>query len=96
MEVDSEQSMPARVTQLENRLDDLAKQQETIQDSATQHAVDTSLQAQGLQPAFQQQHDQLERAIAMNSAQFQEQFQQQSKQHETMLNGLFCGSDAAV
>lgn len=89
MEVDGDDALQSRVSQLECKLEELAHQQEHTQEMVTQQAVETNLQMQGLHATFQKQHEQLEKAITLNGVTLQEQFQLQAKQHETTMQSMF-------
>lgn len=78
-----------RVTQLETKMQALAMNQQGLADTVQKHGAETQFQVQQLQTSFLAQQEQLETVIKANTAQFQEQYHQQAKQHETMLNSMF-------
>lgn len=88
MEVDSEASVDARVSALESRLDQVASQQEVLQETVTRQGVETNAQMQTLQTVVKQQNDQLDKAY-QNASEFQDKLLLQSKQQEATLNNMF-------
>lgn len=89
MEVDSDPSLQARVSQLEDQIKGLSVQQTVIKEAVEAQGVENAVQIQQLQASFQSQHGQLELALQHSANQFREEMAQQSRRQESQLNTMF-------
>jgi FKBP-type peptidyl-prolyl cis-trans isomerase (trigger factor) len=96
MEVDGDTSHDARVSALEQQVQDLHGQTQALAMATKQSAQETATQVQELRGQLHQQGVHFESALATQAASmqtfqeaFQEQFKQQVHQQQTMLDGMF-------
>ena len=96
MEVDEESSQQLKVASLEQQVQDLHRQTQTLGQTVQQNAVEQAQQLQEVQAQVQQQSVHFESAIQAHAKQlhgfqetFQEQFRQQTTHQQPMLDSMF-------
>ncbi|CAL1157077.1 unnamed protein product, partial [Cladocopium goreaui] len=96
MEVDADDAVDGRVTRLEQQVQELAGQAQTLVAASQQQASDNAKQFQEIRTQVHQQGTQFEAAISNQAATiqtfqdaFQEQFRQQVSHQQTMLDNMF-------
>lgn len=90
MEVDEhDDEVAARVSQLEAQMHDMQVQQAHMGEALQRQGQEHTAQVNQLHASLQSQRDQLERTLHSNVVSFQEQFAQQERNQEALLNSMF-------